>query len=161
MPLPLLAAAGAKKIILPLILLAIGTGLVLFFYFSGKSAGKNKQKVKDGQKIADYEKQIAGQVKLPNSGSGIPLGWTPDGLVALLHETMDGADLFFANDDKISAFDKLSSLTDDQITTVSNAFNLRFKKKDSDESLYQWIYNESGGDARVRALAALERLGLK
>lgn len=165
MPLPFLAAAAggqAKKLIAPILLFALGVGLFLFIYLSGKSAGKNKQKVKDGEKIAEYEQRFAGQMPLPNSGKTIPVGWTPDSLVSQLYREMEGLDWGFANQAKMDAFNLLSSLNDDQITAVYNRFNMLYKTKANDNwTLTQWIYNESGSDARIRALAALDRLGLK
>ena len=136
-----------------IIILVVGVGILMFIYYSGKKAGKTKGLLGQGK-----------PEDLPNSGSGIPKGWNPDSLVGKLFAALDGVDWFSSNDDKTESYGALVSLTDDQIVAVYNRFNqLHGKAKDGQyqETLYMWIQNDNGDDSKIKALAALEKLGLK
>ena len=77
--------------------------LIIAIYYTGKAAGRRPQ------------------VKLPNSGSGIPTGWDPGPAAINLHEALSG---WGTDEDRI--FDTLSQLTPDQCAAVYNEYNTRY-----------------------------------
>lgn len=138
------------------IVIALSLGLLLFVYFVGRKLGKVKQQSKQGQ-----------DTPLPDSGSGIPAGWSPNGLVGRLHSAMDGLNVswLWGNSERDDAFNTLASLTKDQVVAVYNQFNKLYGKAEDGqytETLYNWIDGEvPGTDAKVRALYALESAGCR
>ncbi len=124
-------------------------GLITYFYFAGRSAGKRKAS--------------GDQAKLPNSGSGIPKGWTPTTVVEQLHDAIQGLD---STESKQRAFMVAYQLTPDQLAAVYNAFNASYQEGDPDRNLYQWIKDEVaaplfGTDYQELLLTKMAQLGLK
>lgn len=145
----------ANKFIVPGIVILLAVGLIMFIYFSGKRAGRTKEMLNQGQ-----------DKPLPNAGTDIPSGWSPDGMVAQLHSAIKGIDGWAyltygmaSNSAKKAAYGALVQLTAGQLTAVYNLFNQRYGKvKDGQytETLYDWIKDDSGDDSRAKALGWLE-----
>lgn len=126
-------------------------GLMVYLYIAGRAAGKRK-----GQ---------GSQAKLPNSGKGVPVDWSPNSIVAQLHNALSG----ISGDPikKQSAFSAMLALTADQMTAVYNEFNRQFQGGPKGDTLYKWIKDEwyvaplLGPDYRPELLAKMELYNLK
>ncbi|MDR6564952.1 MULTISPECIES: hypothetical protein [unclassified Arcicella] len=71
---------------------------------------------------------------LPNSGSGIPQGWTPDDLASQFHDHFAS---FWVNASTLQIlYTQSNSLTDDQFVTLCNFYNAKYAKLDGNKTLW-------------------------
>lgn len=110
-----------------------------------------------GYLLYNAGKKTRPKVKYPNGGQGIPAGWSPTPLVEQLFKTMDGMNVNRLSRD--AAWMDLSKLpSDDMVVSVYDVFNQLYFK-DSQETLTEWIKNESTlGWVSTAKNAALNRL---
>jgi hypothetical protein len=118
----------------PLQIAIVVGGLILFIYFKGKADAKDKELFEN---------------PLPNSGDGIPItgrdengkpiSWDPTPLAHELENVLSGV-MTWAYE-KERTFQKLTVLTNDQLTALYNTFNKLFYDK-SGETMTDWIANE-------------------
>lgn len=84
--------------------------------------------------------------KLPNNGSGIPAGWSPDATATELHNAMAGA-----GTDEDAIWNALNGLTPDQCAAVYNRFGeLYFAEYGCD--LYKWFEDDLSSTDLARAM---------
>jgi|SRR6476469_1872800 len=129
----------------PLQITLIVVGLIIGIYLWGKKSANDKQK---------YD------AELPDNGTGIPAGWSPQPIADKLYEVMDG--IFQFGNTKEEEWRLCLSLTDDQLTAVYVAFN-RTYCRDNNETLTSWIEDETGiafNSAKPRLLNRLRSLNL-
>jgi hypothetical protein len=134
------------------VIVLIAGGLTAVYFF-----GKSFQKAKAKANRKD-------PVNLPNSGQGIPEGWTDqaEALATALHDRMKGLNFYAASE----KWERLASpdLTDDMVTAVYNSFNRQYSAE-SEATLTQWIRSQwaigAAADAKEDALDRLNRLGLE
>lgn len=121
-----------KVIMWTVIIGVIIIALAIFFF------GRASKKGGVGSKPLDPK-------DLPNSGSGIPSGWSPTPLVEKLYNAMEGVNwLMTPNGD---LFKELATLaTDDMVAAVAIDFYNRY-----DERLYAWIQDETAVGLAQRA----------
>jgi hypothetical protein len=95
------------------------------------------------------------QAPLPNSGSGIPMGWEPGGLAKRLFDEMDGVNFLYDND----LYLEFANLpTEDMVVAVYNTFNSLYGEG---ETLYEWMDGESSyGNGKDLAMARMKNLNL-
>ena len=91
------------------------------------------------------------KVKLPNSGSGIPQGWTPEPTAQQLNGLMSGIDWGNTHEDDI--YQIVMALTPDQLAAVYNSYNTLFRadlltdlnEEIGDETMITAIRNKFSG----------------
>lgn len=112
--------------------------VIIYFYFQGKKAASFM--------TAD----------LPNSGSGIPQGWSPNPSAVMIHNAMDTGDILFGwwdyGTDEDLIFNTLQPLTLDQRVSVNNEFN-RLYTADSGMTMREWFEGELDGEDLSRVMA--------
>lgn len=87
--------------------------------------------------------RLSGRVKLPDSGAGIPAGWSPVTPASQLHAALDG----FGTDETLF-FSTMNGLqTKDMVAAVLNQYNKDFGDLIAD------IRDEFSGDELTRALS--------
>lgn len=89
-----------------------------------------------GQKSGGFQAPKA----LPNSGSGIPQGWTPTAISDKLWNSL--GTIFWSWTERNAIIDVLLTLTPDQLTAVYNDYNYRYGKDDNNKSLTSTIKGE-------------------
>ena len=117
-----------------------------------------------GQQSSGFQKAAA----LPNSGSGIPQGWTPTKIVDELWDKLKSFDIweYFGksnstfDDERIPLMKVLINLSDDQITAVYNDYNFRYGKKDGMTSLTKKIKGEYFLPTKDEVVNRLQNLNL-
>ncbi len=125
------------------IIAAICVALILFIYLIGRNSGKLKAQANN-----------MAPVKLPNNGTGIPQGWSPDPLISELYDAMKG--LFAWSSTRENAYSKITALTRDQRTALYNRWNQLHGDKNAG-SLTEWIRDEAySGPQQQKAIALLE-----
>jgi hypothetical protein len=96
------------------------------------------------------------QSKLPNSGSGIPVGWTPNPAAITIHNAMDTGAAFWGawgyGTDEDLIFSTLEPLTLDQRVAVNNEFN-KLYQNESGMSMADWFESELDGEDLSRVMA--------
>lgn len=92
-------------------------------FFVGKKIGKDKPAPKPK--------------RLPNSGSGIPSGWSQEAVAKRADEAF--SDWFVGNESKTAVLGELLGLSDDQLTAVYNRYNEAYGDGDT---LYEVIDDE-------------------
>lgn len=71
---------------------------------------------------------------LPNSGSGIPVGWNADSLASQFHDFFDS---FFVNTSDLQIlYTQSNSLTNDQFVTLCKVYNAKYAKLDGNKTLW-------------------------
>lgn len=131
---------------------AVTLGVIAAVYFLGKA----------------YQRQVTAANRkdpepLPNSGQGIPQGWTEQAavLAVALYNAMDGLNFYAASEE----WQRLGSpdLTDDQVTAVYNEFNNRYSAK-TGATLTEWIRSQyaigRAADLKQQVIRRLEDIGL-
>ena len=76
---------------------------------------------------------------LPNSGSGIPKGWSADSLVEEFHNYYDA--IWNPSGEIYNAEFKANQLTDDQFVTLAKTYNARYAQADGNITLWNRSYN--------------------
>lgn len=109
------------QILIALVVIAI----LYWIYRKGKASGS-----------------VPTKLKIPNSGKGIPLGWSPTQDVISLHDAMEG----WGTDEEI-IFNTLDGLTRDQLSAIYNEYGNRYKK-----DIIQDFESELSGDNLKRAI---------
>jgi len=117
-----------RKVQIAIVVIIIVT--VIFFY------GRNSASVNKPPKPKD----------LPNSGSGIPKGWSPSSSARKIHSSMSGI-----GTDTSLLFNTLDPLTDDQLAAVFNEFN-RLYSNEGEGDLFQWFEDDLDSEELSRAL---------
>lgn len=117
--------------------------VVAIVFLVGKSMGKKSQEKK--------------QVKLPDSGNGIPKGWDPRPLANEVFKNFKGV-FTFASVKEVT-LGKVFSLSDDQLVALYNTFNREFS--DNGDTLTKWLrdeYNVAVGGVRDAVVDRLLKL---
>lgn len=109
---------------------------------------------RQGQKSGGFQKAAP----LPNSGSGIPIGWTPTKLSDELWDNL--GTIFWSWTDRNTKIETMLSLTPDQLTAVYNDYNFRYGTKDKQISLTRKIASEVLLLKQSEILAKLRSYGL-
>ena len=81
------------------------------------------------------------QIKLPNSGGGIPQGWSALSVANQLHSLCDGIDWGNTNEDDI--YTLIMALTNDQLAAVYNQYIQTFNEN------LQTVLNDEIGDSTM------------
>ncbi len=120
-PIPGLPGAGSGTSLKTILLITLAVGaLFLGVYLYGRKAGKG-----EGPPPAE---------ELPDSGSGIPKGWTPGPMVAKVRDGLSG--YLLNTNNAQSMLGQLTNLTDDQLTAVYNEYNRQFMEDKDDDTMY-------------------------
>lgn len=107
-----------------------------------------------GQQSSGFQKAAA----LPNSGSGIPQGWTPTKIVDEIWDNL--GTVFWSWTERNTKIDTLLNLTPDQLAAVYNDYNYRYGTKDSNTSLTKKISKEIFLLRQSEILSKLRQYGL-
>lgn len=94
------------------------------------------------------------QAELPNNGTGIPAGWTPNADAMGLHDAMDNGSWVLGagyGTDEEKIWNILTGKTDDQLISIYNCFNTLYQT-DSGLTLIGWFNEDLSGDDLTRAL---------
>jgi len=112
--------------------------IILYVYNQGKEAATGKQ------------------APLPNSGAGIPVGWTPNPAAVTIHNAMDTGGVLWGvwnyGTDEDTIFNTLQPLTLDQRVAVNNEFN-KLYQAESEMTMVQWFESELDGEDLSRVMA--------
>ncbi len=119
---------------------------------------------RQGQKSSGFQEAA----KLPNSGSGIPQGWTPTKLADECWVKLNSFDIweYFGginstfDDERIPLMKVLMNLSNDQITALYNDYNFRYGKKDGMTSLTKKIKSEYFLPSKDEVVIRLQNLNL-
>ncbi len=132
---------GLQKYIVPLAILAI---VVYIIWKKGKNAGADTSNI---------------QVKYPNGGKQIRVGFDANGLAMQLFDVMDG--IFTWANTKEKVFILLNACTGEEMIAVYNAFNAKYGSKGKG-TLTKWINDESNvviGSVAPTLIQKLRSLG--
>jgi hypothetical protein len=127
------------------LILAVVVGLI---YYLGRKAG-----------LAKAEESV---IQLPDSGSGIPKGWSPKPLAAELYRVLKGV-WTLAGTKEIAIYNVYNLPTADMLAAVNNQFNHDYLGEGSG-TLVKWLEDEQNvaiGGTRNKLVARLKSIGAK
>lgn len=107
--------------------------ILLAVYFGGRYLERKRAEKEDNKAITPD--------KLPNSGNGVPLGWSPSNLAKRLNEAITGISLAWAYDGREQLFTELARLpTDDMFKLVFLDYYRMFDVSLVDDIADEWAF---------------------
>lgn len=127
--------------------------IIVTIYLVGRYTMKKKAE-KEGKKPIKSE-------DLPNSGSGVPTGWTPSYMSERLYNALKGISIGWMFEGKKTLYAELNGFTDDQFTLVFKDYTRRYDRNLYDDLADEWVIYGTQEDVLVKLLLRrAERLEL-
>jgi len=127
--------------------------IAITLYIAGRYTMKKKAE-KEGKAPIKSE-------DLPNSGSGIPKGWTPSGIAERLYIALKGWSFGFLYAKNLRLYIELNALTNDQFVAVFKAYNRAYDKNLREDIAREWsAYGRETHQVEQIILDRAERLEL-
>lgn len=127
--------------------IGIVLAILLLVYLVGRYTMKKKAEAEGKKPIRSED--------LPNSGSGIPEGWTPENLIVKLRESLKGLSVGWMSGRNLTLYTELNALTDDQFTAVFKGYKNKYDRSLKDDISDEWVVY--GTQTHVKAQLIIQK----